>query len=92
MQPVRAITPEHLRLVEGVRLSCDWKADLFTLCLPNGSIPLNRTAAAVLTLCDGNNTQRDLMVQFGGGDAVRARNIAAFIEAARRRQWVTETY
>jgi coenzyme PQQ biosynthesis protein PqqD len=92
MQPARAITAEPLRLAEGVRLSCDWRADLYTLLSPEGAIPLNRIAASILALCDGNNTGRDLMVQFGGGDLTQARHISAFIEAARRRRWVTEAY
>jgi pyrroloquinoline quinone biosynthesis protein D len=89
MQPARAITPDNLRLAEGVELSCDWEAGLYTLLAPGGAVPLNRTAASVLALCDGSRTQRDLMVRFGRGDLVQARQVAAFIDAARRRRWVT---
>jgi hypothetical protein len=91
MQLARAITPDTLRLAEGVRLSCDWEADLYTLLLPGGTIPLNRSAASLLALCDGRSTRRDLLVRFGRGDPAQVTHVAAFIEAARRRQWITGT-
>ena len=89
MQPARAITPETLRLAEGVRLSCDWESDLYTLLSPDGAIPLSRTAASLLTLCDGRRTRCDLVARFGRRDLAQARHIDAFIEAAQRRRWIT---
>lgn len=92
MQPARAITPDTLRLSEGVQLHCDWDADLYTLVSPEGAVALNRTAAAVLTQCDGRSTQRELMIRFGRGDLVQARQVGAFIEAALERRWIAHAW
>lgn len=89
MQPVHAITSESLRLAEGVRLTCNWAADLYTLHLPDGAVPLNRTAAAVLALCDIGTTRSDLVARFACDDTAQARYIDAFIAAAQRRNWIT---
>lgn len=88
MQPVPTITPDTLRLADDVHLNCDWGADLFTLLTRDGTLPLNRTAASILSLCDGRATERDLVVRFARGDVELARHVAAFIEAARRRHWI----
>jgi coenzyme PQQ biosynthesis protein PqqD len=89
MQPARAITSDTLRLGKGMRLACDWEADLYTLLSPEGTIPLNRVAASLLALCDGRRTLHDLLMHFGRSDSMQATHVTAFIEAARRRRWIT---
>jgi hypothetical protein len=89
MQPARVMTPDTLRLSEGVSLACDWQADLYTLISPHGAIPLNRTAATVLALCDVGVTRNDLIARVARGDATQAQHIEAFVAAAQRRNWIT---
>lgn len=57
---------------------------------PQGVVPLNHAAAAILALCDGTHTAAQIAgdaagnVQEGLADDVRA-----FLDAARRRGWIT---
>lgn len=89
MQPARAIPfDDTLRLAEGVRLTCDWEADLHSLLTPDGAIPLNHTAAALLALCNGTSTRSELIARFARDDLANARHIGAFIDAAERRGWI----
>lgn len=54
------------RLRRGVRLSYDHTRQAHVLLYPEGVLITNKTAAAVLVLCDGESTVADIVVALGG--------------------------
>ena len=89
LKPARHV----LRLADGARLECDWSAGIFALRFAGGAIPVNRTAARILALCDGRHTRGEVYVALTELCARRsqAQFIDAFMDAARKRRWITET-
>ncbi|MGB3437821.1 MAG: pyrroloquinoline quinone biosynthesis peptide chaperone PqqD [Actinophytocola sp.] len=53
------------RLRKGVRLTFDKTRDTRVLLFPEGVLVPNATAAAVLSLCDGESTVDDIAAAFG---------------------------
>jgi pyrroloquinoline quinone biosynthesis protein D len=55
----------HPRLRRGVRLSYDRTRQTHVLLYPEGVLVPNKTAAAVLALCDGQTTVPDIAAALG---------------------------
>jgi hypothetical protein len=61
---------------------------------PTGTVQLNESAAAILTLCDGTLTRQEVVarvVRGGTGEESLAMDVREFLEAALRRGWVEES-
>lgn len=59
---------------------------------PEGRVPLNVIAAAILTLCDGSRSRDDVVVEVlrNSPTSTRAAEIREFIEVAMERGWIDE--
>jgi hypothetical protein len=81
-----------LRLADGARLECDWSAGVFALRFAGDAIPVNRTAARILALCDGHHTRGDVYAALAAlcSSRSQAQFIDAFMDAARKRRWIAE--
>lgn len=94
-QQGQAIT--GVRLAPGISLEGDkgGKAnDAVTVLLsPNGPVQLNRTAAAILRLCDGSRDREGVVAEVvrRSNPHTRAAEIIEFLDAARSRGWIDET-
>jgi hypothetical protein len=82
-----------LRLAPGIRLSGDADSSAATLLDPSaGQVPLNEHAVAILELCDGSRTRdrvvMDVILRSSG--AMRAADVAEFLDAAQARGWITD--
>ena len=68
------------------------KKDVHVLILPDGKVQLNRTAAAILELCDGLHDRDDLVAEVvrRSNEQARAVEIIEFLDAARARGWIDE--
>ena len=62
------------------------------LVCPAGKVQLNRTAAAILRLCDGSRNREDLVAEVvrSSPDRTRAVEIIEFLEVAQTRGWIDE--
>jgi hypothetical protein len=82
-----------LRLAPGIRLSGDAALSAATLLVSSaGKVPLNEHAVAILALCDGSRT-RDRVVMdaiLHSSGAMRAADVAEFLDAAQSRGWLTD--
>ena len=82
-----------LRLAPGIRLSGDAESSAATLLVSSaGKVPLNEHAVAILELCDGSRT-RDRVVMdaiLHSSGAMRAADVAEFLDAAQSRGWLTD--
>lgn len=83
-----------LKLAPGVRLSAEREAAAAMLwVMPQGKVPLNEHARAILELCDGSRSLdrvvTDAVQSSAGG--MRAADVVEFLDAARSRLWVIET-
>jgi len=82
-----------LRLAPGIRLSGDGESSAATLLVSSaGKVPLNEHAVVILELCDGSRT-RDRVVMdaiLRSSGAMRAADVADFLDAAQSRGWLTE--
>jgi hypothetical protein len=83
-----------LRLAPGIRLSGDAESSAATLLLVSsaGKVRLNDHAVTILELCDGSRT-RDRVVMdaiLRSSGAMRAADVAEFLDAAQSRGWLTE--
>jgi hypothetical protein len=82
-----------LRLAPGIRLSGDAESSAATLLVSSaGKVPLNEHAVVILELCDGSRT-RDRVVMdaiLRSGGAMRATDVAEFLNAAQSRRWLTD--
>jgi pyrroloquinoline quinone biosynthesis protein D len=78
------------RLAPGRQTRVEWRADRPVLVQPNGTVPLNDSAAAILELCDGTRTQEEVIAEFLAqpGRAELADDVRDFIEAALARGWI----
>jgi pyrroloquinoline quinone biosynthesis protein D len=91
----RAIT--GVRLAPGISLEGD-KGDkskdaVMVLLSPNGPVQLNRTAAAILRLCDGSRDREGVVAEVvrRSNPHTRAAEIVEFLDAARARGWIDES-
>jgi hypothetical protein len=82
-----------LRLAPGIRLSGDAESSAATLLVSSaGKVRLNDHAVAILELCDGSRT-RDRVVMdaiLRSSGAMRAADVAEFLDAAQSRGWLTD--
>ena len=86
-----------VRLAPGIRLEGD-KGDeakdaVMVLVSPNGPVQLNRTAAAILRLCDGSRDRAGVVAEVvrRSNPHTRAAEIIEFLDAARARGWIDES-
>jgi hypothetical protein len=83
-----------LRLAPGIRLSGDAESSSAATLLVSsaGKVRLNEHAVAILELCDGSRT-RDRVVMdaiLRSSGAMRAADVAEFLDAAQSRGWLTD--
>ena|SRR5437763_8181985 len=82
-----------LKLAPGIRLSADAEPSEATLLVSSaGKVPLNEHAVTILELCDGSRT-RDRVVMdaiLRSSGAMRAADVADFLDAAKARGWLTD--
>ncbi len=58
---------------------------------PNGAVPLNETAAAILALCDDSHTREEIVARvLSTQNNNLAADVREFLEAATRRGWIVE--
>lgn len=77
------------RLSRGVRFTFDTTRDTHVLLYPEGVLVPNATAAAVLELCDGSTTVREIAVRLGSRfRGVRAVDVANVLERLAERRVV----
>ena len=82
-----------MRLTAGMRLEKTRERDVpLVLTRPDGKVQLNRTAGAILLLCDGSRDREEIIAEvvrrsFG---QTRATEIVEFLDAARARGWISE--
>lgn len=80
------------RLRRGVRLTFDRTRDTHVLLFPEGVLVPNATAAAVLELCDGSTTVRQIASSLGARfRAVRAVDVADVLDRLAERRVVEWT-
>lgn len=88
-RPSRAV----IRLASGVRLDGVKEKDAtLVLMSPEGKVRLNRSAAAILRLCDGSRNREDVVAEVlrESHGQIRAVEITEFLDVARRRGWISE--
>jgi pyrroloquinoline quinone biosynthesis protein D len=77
------------RLRRGVRLTFDPTRQTHVLLFPEGVLVPNGTAAAVLTLCDGSTSVREIAARLGARfRGVRAADVANVLERLAERRVV----
>ena len=93
----RARGRRRVRLAQGIRLEGDKgdeaKDGVMVLLSPNGPVQLNRTAAAILRLCDGTRDREGVVAEVvrRSNPHTRTAEIIEFLDAARARGWIDET-
>lgn len=84
--------PGKPRLRKGVRLTFDKTRDTHVLLFPEGVLVPNATAAAVLSLCDGESTVDEIAATLGRRfQGVRAQDVTdvlARLESRRVVEWM----
>jgi len=87
MKDRRASRPHRVRLAAGRRLQ---RGHILTGA--GGSVQLNESAAAILSLCDGRLTRDQIIARMLRrlGDDSFAADLREFLDAARRRRWIVE--
>jgi len=78
-----------VRLAAGHHLQRDPAGSGHLLISPTGSVQLNESAAAILALCDGTQTEIVARIVRAKDDRL-ADDVRAFLDAARRRGWIVE--
>ncbi len=79
----------RLQLAPGYRVRIDRRARSAVLVTPAGPVPLNDTAAAILSLCNGTRTRDEIVAQVSpGADPAVAGDVRAFIAVAGRSGWI----
>jgi len=86
-------TDRRPRIRAGARLSHDERRETDLLLAPEVVVRLNGSAAAILRLCDGTRTQRDivkcLLDRFPDADESRiAASVSDFLERFGREGWL----
>jgi pyrroloquinoline quinone biosynthesis protein D len=77
------------RLRRGVRLTFDKTRDTHVLLFPEGVLVPNATAAAVLELCDGSTSVREIASRLGSRFAgVRAVDVTTVLDRLAERRVV----
>ena len=80
------------KLRKGVRLTFDKTRDTHVLLFPEGVLVPNATAAAVLSLCDGESTVEEIATALGARyRGVRAQDVTdvlARLESRRVVEWM----
>ncbi len=77
------------RLAGGVRLEWDGVRERYVLLCPEGILLLNRTAAAILALCDGQRTVRAIATELRAVyRGVAEHEIAGFLELLTHKRLV----
>jgi pyrroloquinoline quinone biosynthesis protein D len=86
----RAARPA-VRLARGIRFDGGKDKDEVLVC-PDGKVQLNRTAAAILRLCDGSRNREDVVAEVmrRSHKQTRAVEIMEFLDVARTRGWIDE--
>jgi hypothetical protein len=93
MRVARTRNAAVLRLAAGMRIEAGPSAELHMLHSAAGTVPLNATAAAILLMCDGRHTRRDVVARLRAHHlhgALRIGHINSFLNAARSLAWITE--
>lgn len=81
---------DHPRLTSGHRLQWEPVLGAHVLLYPEGMVRLNETAAAILSLCDGGTSCRDLLDSLKRayeGEDVEG-EAWRFLDGARYRGWI----
>lgn len=82
-----------LKLAPGIRLSVDAEPSATAVLVSSaGKVALNEHAVTILELCDGSRT-RDRVVMdaiLRSSGAMRAADVADFLNAAQARGWLTD--
>ncbi len=80
------------RLRKGVRLTFDKTRDTHVLLYPEGVLVPNATAAAVLSLCDGQSTVEEIAAALGSRfRSVRAQDVSDVLTRLAERRVVEWT-
>jgi pyrroloquinoline quinone biosynthesis protein D len=80
------------RLRKGVRLTYDKTRDTHVLLFPEGVLVPNETAAAVLSLCDGQSTVEEITTALGSRfRGVRAEDVTGVLTRLAERRVVEWT-
>jgi pyrroloquinoline quinone biosynthesis protein D len=82
-----------IRLSPGVRLDGAKEKDaVLVLMSPEGKVRLNRSAAAILRLCDGSRNREDVIAEVvrDSHGQIRTVEITEFLDAAQSRGWIRE--
>jgi hypothetical protein len=79
-----------VRLIRGGRVLTRGSRGLHLLRCPGGLVPINGRAAAILTLCDGSRSRREIIDQLCGAEPDAAQLVSEFLDAARKSEWITE--
>jgi pyrroloquinoline quinone biosynthesis protein D len=81
-------------LAPGIRLdgSGEGETTLVLVC-PEGNVPLNRIAAAILRLCDGSRDRVQIVAEIlrDTSNQARSSDIDEFLDAAAARRWIDES-
>ena len=84
--------PGKPKLRKGVRLTFDKTRDTHVLLFPEGVLVPNATAAAVLSLCDGESTVEEIAEALGrryrGVRAQDVTDVLARLESRRVVEWL----
>lgn len=82
-----------IKLAPGVRLSkIKEQPDAAVLVFSGGKVQLNRSAVAILELCNGSRDREKLVAELQQRSAGSARttDVAEFLDAAKARGWIIE--
>ena len=81
-----------MKLAPGIRLDDGREDGVLVLVGPNGTVQLNRIAAAILKLCDGSRGREDLVTEVvrSSDPRTRAVEIIEFLDVACARGWIDE--
>ena len=82
-----------IRLAPGIRLDGSGQGDTtLVLVCPEGNVPLNRIAAAILRLCDGSRDRVQIVdaILRDTSNQARRSDIDEFLDAAAARHWIAE--
>ena len=83
----------RVRLAPGINLrGRDERAAQVVLVSPEGNVPLNSMAAAILGLCDGSRNRAQVVAEVlqKSGNRARSADIVEFLDAAVARGWIQE--
>jgi len=75
---------------KGFRLQWEPAQDAHVLLYPEGMVKLNRTAAAIMSRCDGRRTVAEIVsdLETTYGTTGLEKDVVAFVSMARARNWL----